>query len=80
MKKFTIYIMLAASFWILSILPALATNFGQPSTMSITESSQVISAQQQSAETTSPTKPAIALLLGSGLIGFVTFSRNRLRD
>jgi hypothetical protein len=80
MKKVIIYIILAASFWILSILPALATNFGQPLTMSATKSGQAISAQSQTAETKSPTKPATALLLGAGLIGLVTFSRNRLRD
>ena len=80
MKKLIIYIMLAASFWILSILPALATNFGQPSTISVTESGQAISTQSQTAETTSPTEPTTALLLGAGLIGLVTFSRNRLRD
>ena len=80
MKKLHIYIMLAAVFWILWTLPALATNSGQSSTMSATESAQAISTQQQTAETTSPTEPATALLLGAGLIGLVTFSRNRVRD
>lgn len=80
MKKLYIYIILAAAFWIPWTLPALATNIGQQAAMGSADSGPAISVQQHSAQTTSPTEPATALLLGAGLIGLVTFSRSRAKS
>lgn len=77
MKKLAIYILLAFLIW---TLPALATNMGQQTAPGAAESGQAIGAQNQTAETTSSTEPATALLLGAGLIGLVAFSRNRVKE
>lgn len=77
MKRLAIYLLLASLFW---TLPALAINMGQQPAPGAAETGKAISAPNQTDETTSPTKPATALLLGAGLIGLVAFSRNRVKD
>jgi hypothetical protein len=77
MKKLAIYILLAFMIW---TLPALATIMGEQTEPGSAESGKAIAAQNQTAETNSPTGPTTALLLGAGLIGLVAFSRNRVRE
>jgi hypothetical protein len=77
MRKLAISILLAIMFW---TLPALAINNGQQTATGAAESGKAISEPNQIGETTSPTKPATALLLGAGLIGLVAFSRNRAKQ
>ena len=77
MKKLAIYMFLAFLIW---TLPALATNKGEQTAREVTETRQVISTQNQASETTSPTDPSTALLLGAGLIGLVVFSRYRVKE
>ncbi len=77
MKKLAIYLFLAFLIW---TLPALATNKGQQTARGTAESRQVIVVQNQESETTSPTDPSTALLLGTGLIGLVVFSRYRVKE
>ena len=77
MKKLIIYILLAVLFW---TLPALATNLGQQKASGAVEAGQAMAAASGAAETTTPTEPTAALLLGAGLIGLVAFSRNRVKD
>ena len=77
MKKLAIYLLLAILAW---SLPALATNMGQQTAPRAAESAKVINAPNQTDETTSPTNPSTALLLGAGLIGLVAFSRNRVKE
>ena len=77
MKKLVIYLLLVILFW---TLPALAINMGQQTTPGAAESGKAIRAPNQTDETTAPTKPATALLLGAGLIGLVAFSRNKVKE
>lgn len=77
MRKLAIYLLLAILFW---TLPALAINMGQQTAPGAAESGKAISAPNQTDETTAPTKPATALLLGAGLIGLVAFSRNKVKE
>jgi hypothetical protein len=77
MRKLAISILLAILFW---TLPALALNMDQQTAPGPVESEKAISTPNQTDKTTSPTQPATALLLGSGLIGLVAFSRNRVTE
>jgi hypothetical protein len=77
MKKLAISMLLAILFW---TLPALAINMGQQTATGPSESGKAVSTPNQTDKTTSPTQPATALLLGSGLIGLVAFSRNRAKE
>jgi hypothetical protein len=77
MKKLVFYMLLATLIW---ALPALATNLGQQTTRSATETRQAIAAQNQASEKFSPTDPSTAMLLGAGLIGLVVFSRYRVKE
>ncbi|MGD9007542.1 MAG: hypothetical protein PVG41_06460 [Desulfobacteraceae bacterium] len=77
MRKLAISILLAILFW---TLPALAINMGQQTAPGPAESRKAISTPNQTDKTTSPTQPATAMLLGSGLIGLVAFSRNRIKE
>jgi hypothetical protein len=77
MRKFAIYILLAMLFW---TLPALAINIGQQTAPGAAEPGKAIGAPSQTDETTSPTQPATALLLGAGLIGLVAFSRDKVKE
>ncbi len=77
MKKLAIYMFLAFLIW---TLPALATNKGEQTARGAAETRQAISTQNQTSETSAPTDPATALLLGAGLIGLVVFSRYRVKE
>jgi hypothetical protein len=77
MKKLAIYVLLAVLIW---ALPALAINTGQETATGAAGPAKAISPPNQTDETTPPTQPATALLLGAGLIGLVTFSRNRVKE